>query len=152
MTNETIITMEDMLAEAELFQAIYPDLIGEIERIENTRGKLGEFQLMQAVSYAKNGLGVLSYERRQIINSILEQFSIIYWKGGRYDAIQWAQETFGCYAEPPTGEAQDSQVQGRLEELTVRIREREAELLKLYREYYMLQTYQQAPDADATPE
>ncbi|MFS0728073.1 hypothetical protein [Paenibacillus sp. 1P07SE] len=141
MTNETIITIEDMLAEAELFQAIYPDLIGEIERIEHTRGKLVDFQLMQAISYAKNGLGVLNYERRQIINTILEQFSAIYRKGGRIEAAQWAQETFGCYSEtvePETG----SEALPRIEELSALIQEKETELLKLYREYYMLQTYQ----------
>ena len=148
MTDETIITMEDMLAEAELFQAIYPDLIGQIERIENARGKLNDFQLMQAVSYAKNGLGVLNYERRQIINSILDQFSDIYRKGGRYEAIQWAQETFGCYSEPQAPTESASEAQPRIEELTHIIREKEAELLKLYREYYTLQTYQQSNEPE----
>ncbi|WP_020615026.1 hypothetical protein [Paenibacillus daejeonensis] len=148
MTDETIITMEDMLAEAELFQAIYPDLAGEIERIENARGKLNDFQLMQAISYAKNGLGVLNYERRQIINSILDQFSAIYRKGGRYEAIQWAQETFGCYSEPQAMAESTSEAQPRIEELTHIIREKEAELLKLYREYYTLQTYQQSNEPE----
>lgn len=148
MTNETTITMEEMLTEAELFQSIYPDLTGEIERIENARGKLNDFQLMQAVSYAKNGLGVLNYERRQIINSILDQFSDTYRKGGRYEAIHWAQETFGCYSESPAPAAPTSEAQPRIEELIHIISEKEAELLKLYREYYNLQTYQQSNEPE----
>lgn len=73
-----VITLDEMQREAQLFQSVYPDLIGEIARVESARGKLNDFQLMMAVSYAKNGLGVLSYERRQTINAISSRVSSLF--------------------------------------------------------------------------
>ncbi|WP_197479978.1 hypothetical protein [Paenibacillus swuensis] len=140
-----------MVTESELFQSVYPDLIGEMERIENARGKLNDFQLMLAVAHAKNGLGVLSYERRQIINAIFDSFINLYRKNGRMSAERWAKETFGCYIESELEDVSDVVV--RIEELHHLIHDRETELLQMYRELYMLENYTQkdepAPAVDS---
>jgi hypothetical protein len=140
MQNPSSFSIEKMQTEAQAFQSVYPDLIGEIERVESARGKLNDFQLMMAVSYAKNGLGVLSYERRQIINAIFTAFTNIYRNEGRTAANQWAFEHFGCGVNPLSNE-DTRDVETRIEELSTMIRDKETELLKLYREFYMLQTY-----------
>jgi hypothetical protein len=159
--NPSVITVEEMLTEIELFQSVYPDLIGEIERVENTRGKLNDFQLMLAVSYAKNGLGVLSFERRQTVNAIFTAFTNIYRKEGLKAADQWAKDHFGCQSdaadtadtqneedpaeaglEEETIQQEDAQAAAaRIEELSSIIREKETELLEFYRELFMWQTY-----------
>ncbi|GGG14451.1 hypothetical protein [Paenibacillus abyssi] len=160
MQNAPIISLEEMMTESELFQSIYPDLIGEIDRVEHVRGKLNDFQLMRAVSYAKNGLGVLSYERRQNINAIFEVFSEIYRQEGRESAHQWASDTLGCEvpvlqvdelnelsnvvpvdASEDASEYVSNDARARLEELSSMIQEKEADLLQLYREYYQLQNH-----------
>ncbi|TJY44027.1 hypothetical protein E5161_01110 [Cohnella pontilimi] len=140
LINPSSISIQQMQTEAQAFQSVYPDFISEIERVESTRGKLNDFQLMMAVSYAKNGLGVLSYERRQIINAIFAAFTNIYRNEGRIAANQWAYENFGCGVMPLSSE-DTRDVHTRLEELSTMIRDKETELLKLYREYYVLQTY-----------
>lgn len=139
-TMTTMMTIEEMKTESELFQTVYPDLIGEIDRIENTRGKLNDFQLMMAVSYAKNGLGVLNYERRQTINAIFESFAEIYRQEGRFAADQWARLNFGCGQELEDDDERRI-VRARIDELSTVIRDKETELLKIYREYYLLQNY-----------
>ncbi|MFD2613144.1 hypothetical protein [Paenibacillus gansuensis] len=134
------VTIEEMVMEAELFRRVYPDLIGEIDRVERTRGKLNDFQLMLAVAHAKNGLGVLSYERRQVINSIFALFTTIYRKNGRYTAEKWAVDTFGVEKTVETREDLE-EVAKTVKELTELIEEKENELLQIYREYYLLKTY-----------
>ncbi|MFC4775236.1 hypothetical protein ACFO9Q_00375 [Paenibacillus sp. GCM10023252] len=141
MQNRPIITQEEMLTEAELFRSIYPVLIGEIDRVEQARGKLNDFQLMLAVSYTKDGLGVLSYERRQTVNAIFDTFTSIYRKSGRIPAEIWAKETFGCSTEAIRRDEDTSEIVQRMDELAKIIQEKEAELLQLYREFYTLQGY-----------
>lgn len=157
MQNPSVITIEEMMTEVDLFQSVYPDLIGEIERVEKARGKLNDFQLMLAVTYAKNGLGVLSYERRQTVNAIFTAFTDIYRKEGLIAADHWARETFGInnrtlsdeevaegetgIPEPAIDDEDVSLIEHRLEELSSIIRERETELLDIYREYHLLHTY-----------
>jgi hypothetical protein len=141
MQNPSLITVDEMKTERELFKSVYPDLIGEIERVEKTRGKLNDFQLMMAVSYAKNGLGVLNYERRQTINAIFTGFTNLYRMEGRIAADLWAKENFGCDFSGDESEAINEEVAARLDELSTLIRDKETELLKIYREFHMLQTY-----------
>ncbi|BBH22509.1 hypothetical protein Back11_38540 [Paenibacillus baekrokdamisoli] len=140
MDNISTITIEEMITETELFQSVYPELSSEIERGENTRGKLNEFQLMQAIAHAKNGLGVLNYERRQIINAIFEAFSAIYRSDGRASAEVWAYENFGC--REIQAEREDlSAIRDRMEELEQLIQWKESELLQIYREFHRLKQY-----------
>ncbi|KIL34357.1 hypothetical protein SD71_20205 [Cohnella kolymensis] len=161
MQNPSLITVEEMMTEIELFQSVYPVFIGEIERVEKARGKLNDFQLMLAVSYAKNGLGVLSFERRQTINAIFTAFTNLYRKEGLRAADRWANEHFGCQSDDlyieDTQTLEDSveagieestlnnedvqEASARIEELSSIIREKETELLEFYRELFMWQTY-----------
>ncbi|MBB3110205.1 hypothetical protein FHS18_002272 [Paenibacillus phyllosphaerae] len=140
MEQPPTITMEDMLNEAALFQSVYPDLIHEIERGERTRGKLNEFQLLQAIAHAKSGLGILNYERRQIINAIFDVFSVIYHTDGRPTAEVWASQNFGCTLQE-TRKADTTEVENRIHELTLLIQMKESELLQIYRELHMLRQY-----------
>ncbi|MFC5650963.1 hypothetical protein ACFPYJ_17980 [Paenibacillus solisilvae] len=140
MDKPSTITLEEMMSEAELFQSVYSELASEIERGESTRGKLNDFQLMQAVAHAKDGLGVMSYERRQIINAIFEAFSAIYRRDGRPSAEIWATETFGCIRSEVKRE--DLKViEERMVELNQLIQLKEKELLQLYREFHMMNQY-----------
>jgi hypothetical protein len=137
-----LITVEEMMTEAELFRSVYPELIREIDRVESTRGKLNDFQLMQAVAHAKTGLGVLSYERRQTINAIFDTFVNIYRKNGRTSAEKWAGESFGCISIVAAEAGEDtSELVSRIRELTRLIEQHESDLLQLYRELYMLERY-----------
>jgi hypothetical protein len=138
--NRSLITLEEMITESELFQSVYPELTSEIERGENARGKLNDFQLMQAIAHAKNGLGVLSYERRQVVNAIFGTFSNIYRKDGRASAEVWASETFGCSKKDGNKEDRTEFVI-RMEELEQLIHVKETELLQIYRELHMLKRY-----------
>jgi hypothetical protein len=141
-TNRPLITIEEMITEGELFQSVYSELIQEIERGEHARGKLNEFQLMQAVAHAKNGLGVLSFERRQTINAIFETFTSIYLKDGRAAAEEWAQQSFGCSSSSEKAStAGNTEVLLRIKEISRLIQEKETELLQFYREFYMLERY-----------
>lgn len=140
MENRSLITLEEMKTEAELFQSVYPELSSEIERGENARGKLNDFQLMQAVAHAKNGLGVLNYERRQIVNAIFGAFSNIYRKDGRTSAEVWAIETFGCSKKEVKTE-EKTEIIVKMEELEHLIQVKENELLQIYREHLMLKRY-----------
>lgn len=132
------ITQEDMRAEAELFQAVYTSLIREIDRGESLRGKLNDFQLQQAVAHAKDGMGVLSYERRQTMNAIFENFSAIYRSDGRAAAAVWASQNFGCSLSDAVS-ADRADMRARIEELALLIQMKETELLQLYREIHGLQ-------------
>ncbi|WJH33763.1 hypothetical protein N6H14_27745 [Paenibacillus sp. CC-CFT747] len=138
------VTLEEMKSEAKLFQSVYPELVGEIIRIESSRGHLSEFQMMAAVSHAKKGLGVLSYERRQSINLIFESFKQIYLEHGFNEAHRWAQEVLGCGDDLPYAGSQLGQKdkEDRLRKLSFLIQVKESELLELYREYYQYQNEQ----------
>lgn len=157
------ISDDDMVIETQEFAKVYPILIHEIDHIERARGKLNDFQLMLAVSRAKDSLGVLGWERRQTVNSILEKYAQIYREYGREAADEWVHITFGfmiesSYDEAPempaqlserpnpetdvpaseeTGEA-SGDVSSRLYEISHLIAVKESELLQLYREYYRL--------------
>lgn len=152
MEHAQVIPLEDMLSESDLFCAVYPDLIGEIDRIERKRGKLNEFQLMLAVSYAKDGLGVLSFERRRKINAIFEAFTARYRSEGRDAADLWARETFGCSeaSGADAGMEDIPDAASRVGELSALILRKESELLKLYREYYRLTVYTAGEGASPT--
>lgn len=84
-----------MVLEAEEFSHVYPILMNEIHHIERVRGKLNDFQLMLAVSRAKDSMGILGWERRQTVNAILEKYAHIYREFGREEADEWVQNTFG---------------------------------------------------------
>ncbi|MBW7457270.1 hypothetical protein ACFOLF_22155 [Paenibacillus sepulcri] len=142
MQDRSLITMEEMILEAELFQSVYPDLIGEIDRGEVAHGKLNDFQLMQAVAHAKNGLGVLSFERRQVINAVFDAFTTIYRKDGRGSAERWAKQSFGCFSSSLSVKEKDiADIVMKIDELSRLIQGKESELLQLYRELNMLQRY-----------
>jgi hypothetical protein len=138
-----------MIQEAALFQAIYPVFIEEVDRIEATRGKLSEFQLMRAAACSKDVMGNLSWERRQTVNAIFEAYIEIYRKYGRESADEWVVLTFGSSRKaivergrkfagerPQTG---DPNVESRIEELSRLLLEKEAELLWIHRELNLLQ-------------
>ncbi|QHW29821.1 hypothetical protein GZH47_02545 [Paenibacillus rhizovicinus] len=155
-----IITEQEMIKESELFYQIFSVFIQEMEQIERTRGKLNDFQLMQAVYHAKDTMGMMGWERRQTVSSIFEKYIEIYRALGRAEADEWVTITFGynmklrnereldsAAAFPDgTDHANDDGTNGgrnaaayRLEELSRLIGEKESELLQLYREFYLLQ-------------
>ncbi|GBG05785.1 hypothetical protein PAT3040_00270 [Paenibacillus agaridevorans] len=90
-----IITEEEMVLETEEFSNVYPILINQIDHIEQLRGKLNDFQLMLAVSRAKDAMSILGWERRQTVNAILERYAGIYREYGRDKADGWVLATFG---------------------------------------------------------
>lgn len=156
-----------MVSETEEFAFVYPVLINEIEHIENARGRLNDFQLMLAVSRAKDSMAIVGWERRQIVNAILEKYAHIYRESCREEADVWVTTTFGFgltgfrdkekeiivadFDEEENGEADEEQDQGAerretdtsveclgLQQLAGLIAVKEAELLRLYREFYRL--------------
>lgn len=154
-----------MVSETEEFAFVYPVLINEIEHIENARGRLNDFQLMLAVSRAKDSMAIVGWERRQIVNAILEKYGHIYRESCREDADAWVAATFGfgltsfrdkekemIVAESDEEEIEDeTEEQGAerpitdsrdeslgLQQLAGLIAVKEAELLRLYREFYRL--------------
>lgn len=141
--DHTSITERDMIQAAEQFHEVYPLLLEEIDRIEALRGELNDFQLMLAVSKAKDSMGIMSWERRRLINAIFETYMDVYRMEGRSMADQWVVETFEM--EPASLQRQlTAQKEGasRIEELSRLIMERESELLQLYRELHALQGWQ----------
>jgi hypothetical protein len=159
--DQPIISEHEMIKETELFHKIFSVFINEIDQIENTRGKLNDFQLMQAVYRAKDTTGILGWESRQNINSIFEKYMSIYREFGRAKADEWVTITFGFSfnmrneSEPEAPSelsktenslSEDEETSNshkkeelRVEELSLLILEKEAELLQLYREFYLLQ-------------
>jgi hypothetical protein len=93
------VSEEDMVSETEEFAYVYPILMNEIEHIEKVRGKLNDFQLMLAVSRAKDSMGIVGWERRQTVNAILEKYASIYREHGREEADEWVAVTFGFSLE-----------------------------------------------------
>ncbi|MHA6485085.1 hypothetical protein ACX1C1_24665 [Paenibacillus sp. strain BS8-2] len=89
------ITEEEMLSASEEFAYLYPILMNEIEHIERLRGRLNDFQLMLAVSRAKDSMEIVGWERRQTINAILGKYAQIYRTLGREEADEWVMLTFG---------------------------------------------------------
>ncbi|MDF2838040.1 MAG: hypothetical protein K0Q63_3680 [Paenibacillus sp.] len=94
------VSEEDMVLETEEFAYVYPILMNEIEHIEKLRGKLNDFQLMLAVSRAKDSMGIVSWERRQTVNAILEKYAHLYRERGREEADEWVWVTFGFSLAP----------------------------------------------------
>ncbi|TVY08184.1 hypothetical protein [Paenibacillus cremeus] len=149
-----IISEHEMIQETEGFYNIYMAFLDEITQIESVRGKLNDFQLMQAASRAKDTMGIQGWERRQTINSIFEKYMHIYRVFGRAKADEWVAVTFG-YELPEDSERiglensdtiddgprseQSPNAGQRLQELSQLIGEKESELLQLYREFYFLQ-------------
>ncbi|QNK58916.1 hypothetical protein [Paenibacillus sp. PAMC21692] len=158
-----IVTEEEMVLEAVEFSNVYPILINEIDHIERLRGKLNDFQLMLAVSRAKDAMSILGWERRQTVNATLERYAGIYREYGRKAADRWVLETFGFVLEAGDEEeletsldesgatehpehsehgeeAEEEEVNIRLtmQEISSLIAVKEAELLQLYREFYRL--------------
>ncbi|REK76284.1 hypothetical protein [Paenibacillus paeoniae] len=155
-----IISEDDMVKESIEFANVYPILMNEVDRIESVRGKLNDFQLMLAVSQAKDAVGILGWERRLTVNAALEKYASIYRESGREEADYWVAETFGFMIDwsqtteegmpeeqpsSPNAEVDALSTDGaaepaepRLEEISGLIAEKEAELLQLYREYHRL--------------
>jgi len=161
-----IVTEEEMVLEAVEFSNVYPILINEIDHIERLRGKLNDFQLMLAVSRAKDAMSILGWERRQTVNATLERYAGIYREYGRKAADRWVLETFGFVLEAGDEEELETSLEeaGELEqpehpehseqgaeaeqdeedirltmqEISSLIAVKEAELLQLYREFYRL--------------
>jgi hypothetical protein len=132
-----------MIQAAKQFQAVYPLLLEEINRVEAVRGELNDFQLMLAVSRAKDAMGIMSWERRKLVNDIFETYMEVYRLQGRSEADHWVVESFGYELvdlKPELTVKQDGA--SRIEELSRLIMERESELLQLYREFHMLQGWQ----------
>lgn len=163
-----IISEHEMVKETELFYQIFSVFIEELDLIERTRGKLNDFQLMQAVYRAKDNMGILGWERRQIVSAIFEKYMHIYRVFGRLEADEWVTITFGYSmkrrndTEMGNEATNDStapamtQEDGRsaegaapadtfdpaaanAEALSRLIAEKESELLQLYRALYLLQ-------------
>lgn len=155
-----IISEDDMVQESIEFANVYPILMSEIDHIEAVRGKLNDFQLMLAVSRAKDAVGILGWERRLTVNAALEKYASIYREYSREEADDWVAGTFGFMInwsqmteqemheeQPPSPDAavEVSTTDGTgepagpsMEEVSDLIAEKEAELLQLYREYYRL--------------
>jgi hypothetical protein len=161
-----IVTEEEMVLEAVEFSNVYPVLINQIDHIERLRGKLNDFQLMLAVSRAKDAMSILGWERRQTVNATLERYADIYREYGRKAADRWVLETFGFILESGDEEELETSLEeaGELEqpehpehseqgaeaeqdeedirlsmqEISSLIAVKEAELLQLYREFYRL--------------
>ncbi|RJX41099.1 hypothetical protein D3P09_03590 [Paenibacillus pinisoli] len=155
-----IISEDDMVQESIEFANVYPILMSEIDHIEAVRGKLNDFQLMLAVSRAKDAVGILGWERRLTVNAALEKYASIYRDFGREEADDWVAGTFGFMLnwsqmteqgmpeeQPPSQNADgdepsidenDEPAGPSLEEISELIAQKESELLQLYREYYRL--------------
>lgn len=145
---EIIITPEEYDAAVELFRSAYPAFINEIDRIEMERGKLNDFQLMLAVTRAKEGLVILGWDCRKTVNTIFDTYVDIYRVRGRAEADKWAEDTFGCsslvmfFPHQSLVKDEHTENQGvkeKIAELTRQLNEKEAELLHIYRELYRLQ-------------
>lgn len=149
MDEEIIITPEEYDAAVELFRSAYPAFINEIDRIEVERGKLNDFQLMLAVTRAKQGLVILGWDCRKTVNTIFDTYVDIYRVSGRAEADKWAEDTFGCsrlvmfFPEQSNlvvnVDSENKGVKEKIAELTRQLNEKEAELLHIYRELYRLQ-------------
>lgn len=137
MEEESWITHEEYLASAELFRSAFPAFAAEVARVEAMRGKLNEFQLSRAVTMAADSVEILGWNSRRTVLAIFDVYVELYRGEGREAADRWVEATFGAGLLPAPGGAPDSADPGllaRLGEVEEEIREREAELLELYRE------------------
>ncbi len=149
-----IITQEEFAAVSELFRKAYPYFVHEIERVEEERGKLNDFQLMLAVSRAKESLAIVNWDYRKMINMVFDGYVDIYKELGRKEADEWAIVTFGCSRyikriDGFTSVAEDenekqveydaASLQILLNELSLQMEAKEAELLQLYEDFNRLQ-------------
>lgn len=140
-TQEVVITEEEWKQAVELFNRAYPFFIDEIERVESERGKLNDFQLMRAVSRAKEGLIILGWNCRRALNAIFDAFVDLYRKSGKAEAEDWAEATFSSSRihVPREEEVQPDYMNPRIYDLKMLIQAKEAELLLLYQELVELQ-------------
>lgn len=139
---EIMITEEEWQQAVALFNRAYPFFIDEIERVEAQRGKLNDFQLMLAVSRAKESLVILGWNCRKALNAIFDQFVEIYRTRGKEWAEDWAEDTFEAsriHVEPMIEEPQPEYHNPRIHDLKMLIQAKEAELLLLYQELVELQ-------------
>ncbi|QAY65745.1 hypothetical protein [Paenibacillus protaetiae] len=146
---ETIISEEELNQAVQLFNQAYPYFIEEIDRVEAERGKLNDFQLMIAVSHAKQKLEIISWNCRKTVNAIFQTFVEIYRRTSKEEAEDWAEETFGTsrirfVPESDAGQIAPEGVNPRIHELKLQIQAKEAELLLLYQELVQLQEQEQA--------
>ncbi|MFF2479602.1 hypothetical protein [Paenibacillus sp. NPDC058071] len=153
-TEEMVMTQEDYASVSELFRAAYPSFVQEIERVEKERGKLNDFQLMRAVSNAKESLTILNWDYRKAVNAIFDTYVELYKENGKEEADKWAIVTFGCSrfnplaAQSSSGQeeglgdaGQIETVHARIEELALLLQAKEAELMLLYKELNRLQSF-----------
>ncbi|WP_127582944.1 hypothetical protein [Paenibacillus koleovorans] len=134
------ITERDLIQAAKQFQTVYPLLLEELDRIEAIRGELNDFQLMLAVSRAKDAVGIINWERRKLVNDIFESYMDVCRSKGRAEADMWVADNFGGDPEKLNPELPPQpNPETRIEVLARQIMERESELLQLYREYHKLQ-------------
>ncbi|GGG79513.1 hypothetical protein [Paenibacillus radicis (ex Gao et al. 2016)] len=147
-----MITQEEFATVSELFRKAYPYFVHEIERVEEERGKLNDFQLMLAVSRAKESLAIVNWDYRKMINMVFDGYVDIYKELGRKEADEWAIVTFGCsrYIKRTDGfatvaeeakqvEYDEESLRILLNELSLQMEAKEAELLHLYEEFNRLQ-------------
>ncbi|MFD1953129.1 hypothetical protein ACFSL6_02790 [Paenibacillus thailandensis] len=146
-SQEIMITEEEWHQAVALFNRAYPYFIDEIERVEAERGKLNDFQLMLAVSRAKERLVILGWNCRKALNAIFDRFVDLYRTSGKEWAEDWAEDTFGSsriHVQPPDDEQQPDYANPRIHDLRMLIQVKEAELLLLYQELVELQDEEQA--------
>jgi len=141
---QTIITEDELQQSITLFNEAYPYFIDEIERVESMRGKLNEFQLMRAVSRAKQRLEIIGWNCRKTVNALYEAFVDIYKESGKEEALSWAEGTFGANREhvPGNGAEGAAELTGvslQIVELKLQIQAKEAELQQLYDKLVELQ-------------
>lgn len=155
-TNTKMFTQEEFAAVSDLFRQAYPYLIHEIERVETERGRLNDFQLLRAISRAKESIAVVNWDYRKMVNAVFDAYVDKYKETGRKEADEWAIVTFGCsrYIKISSDELSDAQendttehdeqfdaasLQILMNELTLQMEAKEAELLQLYDQFKRLQ-------------
>ncbi|MUT67090.1 hypothetical protein [Paenibacillus sp. NEAU-GSW1] len=151
-----MITKEEFAAVSDLFRQAYPYLIHEIERVESERGKLNDFQLLRAVSRAKQSIAVVNWDYRKMVNAVFDAYVEIYKETGRKEADEWAIVTFGCSryikissedqsnidendAREQHDKLDEASLHILMNELTLQMEAKEAELLQLYEQFQRLQ-------------
>jgi len=141
---ETLISEEELQQAVELFNTAYPFFIDEIERVEESRGKLSDFQLMMAIAVAKDRLIIFGWNCRRALNAIFDSFAEVYKQSGRSEAEVWAEDTFNSSREHVQLPEEDStalkeHANPKIIELKLHIQAKEAELQQLYMELELLQ-------------
>ncbi len=147
MEEESLITHEEYLTSAELFRSAFPTFAAEVERVEARRGRLNDFQLMQAVSKATDSIVILGWNCRKTVAAMFDVYAEIYRREGREAADKWVEATFGVSYSPEAGEVRQSLLEA-MDRVHILIKAKEAELQLLYRELHELRTRLEEPQAD----